>query len=119
RGTQPAEIEERVITDPLRALAAIKHGDIDLLDRVFPGDIAGLQSDDSLIVAPYAAPTTHVLVVRSSHPFLSNASFRRGLLYGANRELLLNQGLLRGATLPGFRVVSSPFPAPVTGIELP
>jgi ABC-type transport system substrate-binding protein len=50
---------------------------------------------------------------------LTNATFRRSLIYGVNRELLLNQGLLRGATLPGFRVVSAPFPAPVTGLELP
>jgi hypothetical protein len=38
---------------------------------------------------------------------------------GANRELLLNQGLLRGAALPGFRLVSAPFPAPIAGMELP
>jgi ABC-type transport system substrate-binding protein len=40
-------------------------------------------------------------------------------LYGANRELLLSQGLLRGTTLAGSRVVSGPFPAPAGGLELP
>jgi ABC-type transport system substrate-binding protein len=119
RPSQTAEIVERVMTDPLRALAAIRRGEIDILDRVFPGDIAALKSDESLVVAPYAAPTTHTLVVRSQNPFLASASFRRALLYGANRELLLNEGLLRGASLSGFRVVSSPFPAPVAGMELP
>src|SRR5207253_1062507 len=33
--SQPAEIIERPLTDPLRALAAIKRGEIDILDRVF------------------------------------------------------------------------------------
>ncbi|MBW8883453.1 MAG: hypothetical protein JF612_01470 [Planctomycetia bacterium] len=119
RLTQPAEIIERTLSDPLAAIASLKRGEIDILDRIFPGDITALKSDDSLVVAPYAGPTTHVLAVRSNHPFLTNASFRRALLYGANRELLLNQGLLRGATLPGFRLVSAPFPAPVSGLELP
>jgi ABC-type transport system substrate-binding protein len=59
------------------------------------------------------------LAVRSDEPYLQSATFRRALLYAANRELLLSQGLLRGATLPGCRVVSSPFPAPSQGQELP
>ncbi len=116
---QPAEIVERLFTDPQRALAALKRGEIDILDRVDPGDIAALKADSSLVVARYSAPTTHVLAVRSEHPFLTSSSFRRGLIYGANRELLLGQGLLRGAAFPGSRVVSAPFPAPVTGMDLP
>jgi tetratricopeptide (TPR) repeat protein len=119
RAGQPAEIVERLITDPLRAINALRRGEIDMLARVFPGDIAGLRNDESLVVAPYAGPTTHVVAVRSHHPFLSSGTFRRALLYGANREVLLSQGLLRGASLAGFRVVSGPFPAPVTGMELP
>jgi hypothetical protein len=112
RPAQPAEIVERFYDDPQRALAAFKQGDVDLFDRIFPGDIIGLQTDSRLVVAPYQAPTTHVLVVRSSHPFLANQSFRRALVYGCNRELLLQQGLLRGRLINGFRVVSGPFPAP-------
>jgi peptide/nickel transport system substrate-binding protein len=119
RPGQPAEIIERHFGDPQRALMAIKRGEIDVLASVFPGDIAALKSDDSLVVAAYAGPTTHVLAVRSEHPFLSNREFRRALVYGANRELLLSQGLLRGTPLAGFRVISGPFPAPAPGIELP
>jgi hypothetical protein len=117
--TQPAEIFERLFSDPLRAVLAVKRGEIDVLDRVFPGDIPTLKSDNTLSVAAYAGPTTHVLAVRSQHPYLSSATFRRALLYGSNRELLLSQGLMRGAPVTGFRVVSGVFPAPVTGMELP
>jgi tetratricopeptide (TPR) repeat protein len=117
--TQPAEIVERMFSDPLRAVLALKRGEIDVLDRIFPGDIPTLKSDNSLSVAAYAGPTAHVLAVRSQHPYLSSATFRRALLYGCNRELLLTQGLMRGAPLAGFRVVSGLFPAPVTGVELP
>ncbi len=119
QSSQPAEIVERTFADPLRALLALKRGEVDVLDRVFPGDIAGLKSDATVAVAPYAGPTTHALALRSDHPFLSSATFRRALLYGSNRELLLSQGLLRGTPLPGCRVVSGAFPAPVTGMELP
>jgi tetratricopeptide (TPR) repeat protein len=119
RPGQPAEIVERYIADPQRAMRALKQGELDVLDRVFPGDIASLRADDSLVVAPYGGPTTHVLAVRSRHPYLLNPAFRRALVYGANRELLLSQGLLRGTTLPGYRVVSAPFPAPSPGLELP
>ncbi|HEY2414001.1 MAG TPA: ABC transporter substrate-binding protein [Pirellulaceae bacterium] len=119
KATQPAEIVERTFSDPLRAVMALKRGEIDVLDRVFPGDVPGLKSDNSLAVAAYAGPTTHALAARSQHPYLTSATFRRALLYGSNRELLLSQGLMRGAPLAGFRVVSGPFPAPVTGMELP
>jgi len=70
-------------------------------------------------IRPRCGPTTHILAVRSDHPFLDTRTFRRALVYGANRELLLSQGLLRGTPLPGFRVVSGPFQAPVVGVELP
>jgi tetratricopeptide (TPR) repeat protein len=117
--SQPAEIVERTFADPQRAIQALKRGEIDVLDRVFPGDIAGLKSDGSLLVAAYAGPTTHALAVRSPHPFLTSPTFRRALVYASNRELLLSQGLLRGTPLAGARVVSGAFPAPVTGMELP
>ncbi len=117
--SQPAEIIERTFADPQRALQALKRGEIDVLDRVFPGDIVGLKSDSSLAVAAYAGPTTHALAVRSQHPFLTSPTFRRALLYASNRELLLSQGLLRGTPLVGSTVVSGVFPAPVTGMELP
>jgi peptide/nickel transport system substrate-binding protein len=90
-----------------------------MLDRVFPGDIAALQGDSQLVVAPFQAPTTHVIAIRSENPFLANHAFRRALLYGCNRELLLQQGILRGKSLAGFRVVSGPFPAASSSGDLP
>jgi len=119
RAGQPEEVIERHFSDPQRALMALQHGEVDLLDRIFPGDIPTLSADASLTVAAYAGPTTHVLVVRSDNPFLANRTFRRALIYASNRELLLSQGLLRGKTVAGCRVTSSVFPAPVVGMELP
>jgi tetratricopeptide (TPR) repeat protein len=118
RAGQLAEVAERYYSDPQRLLIALKQGEVDLVDRIFPGDIAALTADPTLVVAPYAAPTTHVLAVRGEHPYLANRTFRRGLMYGANREVILNQGLLRGRNIPGCRVVSGPFPASAPSLEL-
>jgi tetratricopeptide (TPR) repeat protein len=111
---QPAELVERWFDDPQLALAALERGEVELLDRIFPADIATLQSNKQLLVGTYSTPTTHLLAVRSNHVYLANSTFRRALLYGSNRELLLTQGLLGGRPLPGFRVISSPFPAPAS-----
>ncbi|MDX1948761.1 MAG: ABC transporter substrate-binding protein [Pirellulaceae bacterium] len=112
---QPAEISEHHYPDPQRALVALARGEIDVLDRVFPGDIAAVAANSELAVAPLAMPTTHVLAFAEHHPQLSNRQFRRALAYASNRELILNQGVLKGKPLPGFRVVSAPFPAPTGG----
>lgn len=119
RAGQLAEVVERQYADPQRMLLALKQGEVDLVDRVFPGDISALSSDPTLVVAPYAAPTTHVLAIRSEDPYLANRTFRRALVYGCNRQVILNQGLLRGADLPGYRVVSGPFPASSPSLNLP
>jgi ABC-type transport system substrate-binding protein len=107
-----AEVSERYYSDPQRALLGLARGEIDILERVFPGDLPALRSDQEIAVAALTMPTTHVLVIRERHPYLANRTFRRALVYGLNRELILNQGLLRGQSLPGFQVVSAPFPAP-------
>ena len=112
-----AEVLERHFDDPQRALMALTRGEIDVLDRVFPADIAALEADANIAVTAYAAPTSHFLVFRSEHPYLANKNFRRALVYGSNRELILDQGLLRGKPLPGFRVVSAPFPAPTSSSD--
>lgn len=109
---QPAEVLERWFDDPQRALLALQRGEIDLLDRIQPADLAALRNQADLVVAPYAAPVTHALLPGRSNPFVENRTFRRGLQYGIARELLVNQAIGQGVPLPGNRVVSGIFPAP-------
>lgn len=119
RAGQLAEVGERHYDDPQRMLIALKQGEVDVVDRVFPGDVAALRADPTLVVSPYAAPTSHVLAIRSRDPYLANRTFRRALLYGLNREAILKQGLLRGKEQAGFRIVSGPFPASAPSLNLP
>jgi ABC-type transport system substrate-binding protein len=110
---QLAEVAERLYTDPQRAILALKRGEIDVLERVFPGDLSAVQSEAEIGLAPLEMPTSHVLIVRDKHPYLANRTFRRALVYGLDREQILRQGILRGQDLPGYGVVSAPFPAPL------
>jgi ABC-type transport system substrate-binding protein len=114
---QLAEIDERVYDDPARAILALQRGEIDVLDNVFPGDLPLLSGESQIAVAPRVMPTTHLIVFREGNPFLGSRTFRRALLYGLNRSLILEQGILKGHSLPGFRVISAPFPAPAASSQ--
>jgi ABC-type transport system substrate-binding protein len=110
----PAEIVERVLDDPQQAVQALLRGEVDVIERLLPADLPSLAGRSEVAVLPYAAPTVHVLLIRSKNPYVLSATFRRALVYGADRELLLRDGLLRGQSLPDCRLISGPFPAPTS-----
>lgn len=114
-GERLAEIVEQTFTDSQTALAALRRGDIDMIDRVFPADairIARESSRDAEIkIVPYAHPTIHLLVANTKNPFLANRDFRRALLLAIDREKILLQEMLGGHEQLGCRVISGPFPA--------
>lgn len=114
-GSRLAELIEQRFEDAQSALNALRRGRIDVIDRLFPSDAARLQDqlkrDSALVLQPYALPTVHMLVPKSDHPFLSNANFRRALVFGIDRHRILHEELLGGHNVPGCRVLSGPFPA--------
>lgn len=107
-------IVERSYSEPRTALDDLRKGKIDAIDRVLPTDALRLKDDPSLHVAAYAFPSLHVLVPNRENPWLANRVFRRALVYGINREVILHKGLLDGAAVEGTRVVSAPLPAGIT-----
>jgi len=107
----PAEIIEQVFDDPQQAIQSLLRGEVDVIERVLPADLPVLADRSDVTVLPYAASSVHVLLVRSSDPYLRSATFRRALVYGTDRERLLKEGLLRGQSLPGCQVISGPFAA--------
>ena len=109
---QPAEVVERYFDDPQRSILALKRGEIDVIDQVYPSDIGALSQDSNVVVKQYTAPTTHFLLVNREHPYLANRTFRRAMLYATDRNAILQQGFLKGQNLPGWRVISNVFPAP-------
>ena len=96
------------------ALTDLLSGEIDVLARVPPWQIARLQQSEGIKVLPYRLPTIHVLVPNTQNPLIGRREFRRALCYAINRPQLLNEILLGGERRAGFRVLSGPLPAGIT-----
>ena len=105
---QPREIVEVTFRSPLAALRALRSGEVDVVDRVPPWLIEEVAQFQGLVVEPYALPTLHCLVPNMDRPLLRRPAFRRGLLYGLNRQAILER-LLGGVNRQGARVISGPF----------
>ncbi len=110
---QPAVVVERRFERTRDAVQAILSGEIDVLDRIYPADIPVLQQQNDITVGRYDAPSIHMLVPNDRNPFLANRTFRRAILLGTARDVILNAVLLEGKSVPGCRLVSGPFPAGV------
>jgi hypothetical protein len=109
--TQPAEIIERKYKGTQFAIQALLDQDIDAIDRIYPSFVNSLRSESGIKVSPYETPTLHFLVPNLNKPFAASRTFRRALLYGVDRNRILNATLLENTSSPGSRVISGPFPA--------
>ncbi|MCA9133538.1 MAG: hypothetical protein KDA45_10305, partial [Planctomycetales bacterium] len=107
---QPREVIERFYDDPQQAVNDLLRGEIDILDQLYPADAQRLASDPRLRIGTYALPTTHMLLPVSQHVYLSQAKFRRALLYATNRQAMLSGELLHSDDPQDGRLVSAPFP---------
>ncbi len=117
--TKPREIVEVRCASASDAVSKLLQGEVDVLDQLFPADAIRLQNNRAVsrlvTVSNYPLPSVHMLVPCSDHPYLAERAFRRGLLYGINRNDILTGELLESMQLPGCRVLSGPFPA---GMEI-
>ncbi|MDW8036733.1 MAG: ABC transporter substrate-binding protein [Thermoguttaceae bacterium] len=89
--SQPKEIVEILFSNPREALAALRAGKVDLVDRIPPAVVEQLQESKDIQVGQYALPVLHVLVLNPNRPLLAQARFRRALEYGIAREEILAQ----------------------------
>ena len=106
-----SRIEEQYVSSDAQAVAALVRGDIDVLDRVAPWQVAPLRANRDVVVGQYRLPTIHVLIPSRSHKILDQREFRRALCYGINRTAILTNQITGGKRMPGYQVVSGPFPA--------
>ncbi|MGV3483478.1 MAG: ABC transporter substrate-binding protein [Planctomycetaceae bacterium] len=112
--TQPREVVELKMESAQVAVSKLLRGEIDIVDHLFPSDAGRLRKSRQITVENFPLPTVHMLVPCSDHAFLADRNFRRAVLYGINREDILQGELLENQQFPGCRVISGPFPA---GIE--
>jgi tetratricopeptide (TPR) repeat protein len=114
---QPQEIVERPYPSFPRAIAALRRGEIQVLDRVSPWNLAAARAEKSLTVKAYSLPLVHCLVPNHRRPLTADRTFRRAVAYGIHRQMILDQ-MLDGVETPGCRVASGPFPIG-TGVDDP
>lgn len=112
----PSEIQLLPFETTTDAMLALAAGEVHMVDRLDPATAARLsvETPEDLVVDHYRAPTLHVLVPNLNNPYLKNRDFRRGLLYGINRQEILHSRLLGGKELDGCRLVSAPIPSGVS-----
>lgn len=115
---QPQEVVEQHYASADEALAALRSGELHVVDRLQAWQVARITREDRLRVIRYATPTMHCLLTNPQRPLTAQRSFRRGLLYGIDRETILRDVLLEGASGSGCQVISAPLPAGV-GLDDP
>lgn len=109
--TGPQAIVEQTMTSDEAGLTAIQVGEVDVLERVPPWQIARLQQIQDVHVASYKLPTVHVLIPNLKRPLLAKREFRRALSFGIDRKWIVDRILLGGGAMQGFQPISGPFPA--------
>ncbi len=107
----PQAIVEQTMPSDEAAVAALLGGDVDVLDRVPPWQLARLRAVPEVRVGSYKLPTVHVLIPNLDRPLLAKREFRRALCYGIDRKWIVDRVLLGGGGVPGFETISGPFPA--------
>ncbi len=106
-----SEVREVLFENEDDALSALVRGDIDVIDRVPPWQVAKLGKIRELSIEPYKLPTVHVLVPTRRQPLLERREFRRALCYAIDRDGIVERIILGGESSPGYQAVSAPFAA--------
>ena len=107
--TQPVEIIERHFADEEAAVAALRFGEVDVVDRIAPWHLAGLRETREVRLIRYVPLSVHCLCVRSDHPLLAKQEFRRALVYALDREAILRNHLHIDDAADGSRTARGVF----------
>jgi ABC-type transport system substrate-binding protein len=112
----PQEIAERTYREINRAVAALRRGEIQILDRVNPWDISTVRATSGVKLEAYRMPLVHCLIPNLRRSLMAQRSVRRALVYAIDRQAILRT-LTGGVDLPGCQVISGPFPMRIGGAK--
>ena len=107
-------ILEEASSNDEEALAVLKRGDLDVLERVPPWQLDQMSQLADVTVSAYRLPTLHVLLCNYENPLMQRREFRRALCYGIDRPRMITEVIVGKEGRPGFRVLSGPLPAGMT-----
>jgi len=106
----PRRIREVRYPDTSAAIGALVRGEVSLLETIPAHRAKELAESSDLKVGRYASPFVHYLAMDGRNPVLRNRSLRRGISYAINRQVLLEENLLKRPTDELNRVADGPFP---------
>lgn len=103
-------VVEQTMPDDDAAVTALLRGEIDVLERVPPWQLERLRAARDIRVDSYKLPTIHALIPNPAKQLPAMREFRRALCFGIQRERDVGRIILGGTSLPGYEVISGPFP---------
>ena len=103
-------IVEQVFKSASQAVDGLIANNIDVVDRVPPSDLDRLKSAQGVRVRAYVLPTVHMLIPKIRGAMENDNSFRQGLSFAIDRELLVRDVICGGKEIDGCEVLSGPFP---------
>ncbi|HEY2146708.1 MAG TPA: ABC transporter substrate-binding protein, partial [Pirellulales bacterium] len=106
---QPKQIVERLYPDVASALAALRRGEITVVDRIGPWEAAALSGSEKLVVEPCGPPSLHLLVPNFRRPAMQSALLRRALAHAIDRSSILVDQLSRGRLPAGCELADRIF----------
>jgi len=104
-----SELIERRYESADRLLQGWNRGEISMIPQVPLWDLELVRTLPDLSIYEYALPLTHLIQFHPRHKALRNSALRRALVYGSNRQKVLDEIVLRGTSKEYGRLVSSPF----------
>ncbi len=94
---------------PLTLAERIGRGEVDLIDRVPPKELAELAKLNEIKIGAYQTPSVHRLAIDGRTPALANRKLRRGLSMAIDRATLLQDQILGHPPLGPNKVADAPF----------
>lgn len=106
----PVEVVERLFESDDDAVDALLRGEVDVVERVAATHVPRLSRQSGIVVDEYALPTVHVLIASPTKRLLSIPELRRAIVYGVNRQGIVQQLVISDGPAQSATVVSGPFP---------
>jgi peptide/nickel transport system substrate-binding protein len=91
-------------------IAAMRRGELSLIDHVPPDQVAALEGASDIAVGRFAKPVVHVIAIDGRNLALRNRSVRRALSFAVDRKGLLEDFVLKHAVTDTDAVADGPFP---------
>jgi peptide/nickel transport system substrate-binding protein len=110
KGARIKRIREIRVPHGQSLIAAMRRGEVTMVDHVPPDEVAALEAAPEFRVGRYAKPVVHSIAIDGRNQALRNRSVRRALSYAVDRKGLLEDYVLKRPATELDAVADGPFP---------